>query len=214
MTTNEFSPYEVFNHILSLWWIVALTTIIGGALGFVFFHLHPAEYEATATYLVSIDLNRFPFQGVREDLIQYNEDMAVNTTQDALLSNPVLNAVLNQLRTQGISLTIADLLQNYTIERKLEVWELRYRSHVPRDAQTIVNTWVQIGYQAMVSWQSTGKAPAFVVFQPPALAAIPTRPVFYGRNNLMLAGAVMGLVLGIVITPLINRGKPQSSQHD
>ena len=214
MTTNEFSPYKYFTHLLSLWWMVALITLIGGALGFAFFHLHPAEYEATATYLVSIDLNHFPFQGVREDLIQYNEDMAVNTTQDALLSNPVLSDVLDQLKTQGISLTIADLLQNYTIERKLEVWELRVRSHVPRDAQTIVNTWAQIGYQAMVSWQSTGKAPAYVVFQPPSLAVIPTRPVLYGRSNLMLGGAVIGLVLGIVIAPLFKWGKPQSTQHD
>src|SRR5512136_376295 len=101
MSTNEFSPYKYFSQLLCLWWLVALITFIGGALGFVFFHLHPAEYEATATYLVSIDLNRFPFQGVREDLIQYNEDMAVNTTQDALLSAPVLNAVLAQLKTQG-----------------------------------------------------------------------------------------------------------------
>jgi capsular polysaccharide biosynthesis protein len=214
MTSNEFSPYKYFSHILSLWWLVSITTLIGGALGFVFFHLHPPIYEATATYLVSIDLNRFPFQGVREDLIQYNEDMAVNTTQGAINSSMVLNGVLDQLRAQGISLTITDLLQNYTIERKLDIWELRYRSQVPRDAQTIVNIWAQIGYQAMVSWQSTGKAPAYVVFQPPSLAAIPNRPVLYGRSNLMLGGAVIGLVFGIVITPLIKREKPPSAQHD
>jgi hypothetical protein len=213
MPSNEFSPYEYFERLMSLWWLVLLAIILGGTLGFIFYHLHPPVYEATATYFVTIDLNRFPIQGVREDLIQYNEDMAINTTQGALLSPEVLNSVILQLTTSGKSLTAKDLLQNSSIERKHDIWELRYRSTVPLDAQVIVNTWAQIGYQGMLSWQASGKAPEFVIFQPPSQALLPQTPVFYGRNNLILAGALIGLIAGIIISTWLSHAPKKPIQE-
>jgi len=212
MTSNEFSPYKYINHVLNLWWLVLLATILGGILGFIFFHFHPPVYEATSTYFVTLDLTRFPVLGEREDLIQYNEDMALGTTQGALLSTDVINNVVIQARTFGKSLTPQDLLKNGTIERKHDIWELRYRSEVPLEAQEIVNTWAQIGYQAMLSWQASGKAPAYVIFQPPTLALIPQQPVIYGRNNLMLAGALMGFIAGIIISTCFSRNSKVSIQ--
>jgi len=205
MSSNELSPYEYYNRIVNYWWLVFLATLLGGALGFVFFHLHPPVYEATTTYIVTIDLTKFPIQGVKDDVILYNEDMAVNTTEDALLSDKVLKDLFTQVKSSGVSLTYNELTQNYTIERKQEIWELRYRSPVPSDAQIVVNTWAQIGYQAMLSWQTTGKAPAYVIFQPPSPANLPTQPVLYGRSNLILAGALIGLIIGIIISSRLSR---------
>jgi hypothetical protein len=200
MTSNEFSPYLYFNRSLKLWWLIFIATIIGGGLGFGFYHLHSPVYEATATYLVTIDLSHFPIQGTDGDLIQYNEDMAVNTTEGALLSDKVLNGLINQLKSSGISLTMQELLKNYTIERKQDIWELRYRNVVPSNAQTIVNTWTQIGYQAMLDWKDSGLSPNYVIFHSPTLATLPTQPVMYGRNNLVLAGALIGFIIGIVLS--------------
>ena len=211
MTSDEFSPSDTIFRTLNLWWLVFVSTFLGGALGLVFFHLHPSVYEATATYFVTIDLTQFPLQGVKEDLIQYNEDMALSTTEGALLSPAVFTDLLDQLKVDGMSLTSRDLLQNYTIERKHDIWELRFRSRVPADAQQVVNTWAQIGYQAMLSWQSTGKAPLYVIFQPPSSATLPTQPVYYGRSNLMLAGAMIGLIFGIIISNRISRSPLKSS---
>jgi uncharacterized protein involved in exopolysaccharide biosynthesis len=204
MIPSEFSPQEYFSRVISLWWIVLLTTFLGGALGFVFFHLHPPVYEATATYIITLDLYRFPTLGVREDLIQYNEDMALNTTGGVLTSMDVLNNVTIQARNFGQSLTVNDLLNNSTIERKHDIWELRYRSQDPSVAQSIVNTWAKLGYQAMLSWQASGKTPDYVIFQPPTLAVIPQKPVLYGRNNLMLAGILIGFIAGIIISTILN----------
>jgi uncharacterized protein involved in exopolysaccharide biosynthesis len=205
MTSNEFSPYEYFNRVIDLWWLVALATILGGAFGYIFYHLHPPSYEATANYIVTIDLNHFPIQGVKEDMLQYNEDMALNITKGVLLSQEVQDNVIGQLKTLGIYLTENDLLQNYTIERKQDIWELRYRSQDPLDAQEVVNTWANIGYQAMLSWQESGKAANYVVFQPPTMADIPQEPVLYDRNKVILAGAMIGFIIGILISHLISR---------
>lgn len=204
MTSSEFSPYEAFNRLLNRWWIVALVAILGGIFGFVFSQLHPPVYEATATYLVTVDLNRFPFQGVREDLVQYNEDMAVNTTQGVLLSSEVLTEVISQAKDLGISITGNDLLKNSTIERKHELWELRYRSGVPQVAQTTVNLWANIGYQAMLSWQENGKTPDYVIFNSPSQAFVPLEPVYYDRNKVILAGLLAGFIVGILVSNLIS----------
>jgi uncharacterized protein involved in exopolysaccharide biosynthesis len=204
MTSNEFSPHEYFSRVINFWWLVLLATFAGGTLGIIFFHLHPPVYEATATYFVTLDLNRFPTLGTREDLIQYNEDMALNTTEGALFSTEVLNDVTIQAKNIGQSLSVNDLLNNSTIERKHDIWELRYRSQDPSVAQTIVNIWAKLGYQAMLSWQASGKAPGYVIFQPPSLALIPQQPVLYGRNNLMLAGALLGFIAGIIISTVLN----------
>lgn len=204
MTSNEFSPHEYFSRVINFWRLVLLTTFIGGALGFIFFHLHPSVYEATATFFVTLDLNRFPTVGTREDLIQYNEDMALNTTEGALFSTEVLNDVTVQVKNIGQSLSVNDLLTNSTIERKHDIWELRYRSQDPSVAQTIVNIWAKLGYQAMLSWQASGKTPDYVIFQSPSLALIPQRPVLYGRNNLMLTAALIGFIAGIIISAVLN----------
>ncbi len=212
MTSHEFSPGVYLSRVMNIWWLVLLSTFLGGLFGFIFFHLHPPVYEATATYFVTLDLDRFPIQGVREDLIQYNEDMALNTTEGALVSNEVLNQVILQVKEIGQTLTVKDLLDDSTIERKHDIWELRYRNHDPAIAQSIVNTWAQVGYQAMLSWQAAGLAPDYVVFQPPTLALVPQQPVLYRQNNLMLAGALIGFIIGIFLSSLINRSADRPIQ--
>jgi uncharacterized protein involved in exopolysaccharide biosynthesis len=204
MNSSEFSPTEYFSRIIAYWWVVLLAASLGAAFGFIFYHLHPPVYEATATYFITLDLTRMPTLGVREDLIQYNEDMALSTTQGALLSTDVLNSMVNQARGLGQLLSVRDLLDNSTIERKHDIWELRYRSEDPATAQAIVNAWAQTGYQAMLSWQASGKAPDYVVFQPPTQATLPEKPVLYGLNNLVLAGALIGFIWGIIISILLS----------
>jgi hypothetical protein len=209
--SKEFSPYEYFSRVISYWWVVLLGTLIGGAFGIIFFMLHPPVYEATATYFVTLDMNRFPTLGVRQDLIQYNEDMALNTTEGALLASEVLNQVVSRAQDQGINITLPELLDNYTIERRQDLWELRYRSQSPSQAQDIVTIWSQLGYEEMLSWQETGKAPDYVIFQKPSQVLLPQQPVVYGRNNLVLAGALIGFVVGVAFSVYI--GRPKQSHN-
>jgi uncharacterized protein involved in exopolysaccharide biosynthesis len=204
MTSNEFSAYDRFNRSLSLWWLIALAAILGGVIGSVLYHLHSPVYEATATFLVNIDLGRFPILEMKEDLVQYNEDLAVNTTQSVLLSNDVLDQVISQAKISGIDISAYDLLHNYTIERKQEIWELRFRNNDPQAAQTIVNAWAEVGYQAMLSWQASGKAPDYVNFHAPTQALAPHEPVFYDRNKVLLAGILIGFIAGILISNMIS----------
>jgi uncharacterized protein involved in exopolysaccharide biosynthesis len=118
----------------------------------------------------------------------------------------VLNNVVTQAQGLGYPVTVKDLLDNSTVERKHDVWELRYRSPDPATAQAIVNDWAQSGYQEMLSWQASAKAPDYVVFQPPSQALLPEQPVLYGLNRLVLAGALIGFIIGIIISVLLSHG--------
>jgi uncharacterized protein involved in exopolysaccharide biosynthesis len=205
MSTNEFTPYEYFDRVISLWWLVALATILGGALGYLFYKLNPPLYEANDTYIVTIDLSRFPLQGVKDEFLQYNEDLALNSTEDVLLSAEVRDKLITQMKSLGIELTPYELQKNNTIERKQDVWELRYRNTDPQVAQEIVDRWAEIGYQTMLSWQAAGKIPDYVIFQPPTTGVLPQEPVVYDRNKGILAGALIGFIVGIIVTNLISR---------
>jgi uncharacterized protein involved in exopolysaccharide biosynthesis len=205
MQSDEFSPYLYLNRLVDLWWIVAIAAILGGLLGYIFHGLHPPVYEATATFDVTIDLGRFPIKDIREDMLQYNEDLALNTTKAILLSPVVLNQVVTSLNQQGLSIPVSVLVKNYTIERKHDLWELRYRHENPAIAQKIANLWADIGYQAMLSSQAAEKTPDYVVFQPPSPALLPQAPVVYDRNRLVIAGIILGFTLGILASSLVTR---------
>jgi len=116
------------------------------------------------------------------------------------------------MKELGISLTPNDLINNSTIERKQELWELRYRSQDPQQAKVIVDTWAKLGYEAMLSWQESGKAPDYVKFNPPTLADIPLHPIVYDRNKVIFAGALIGFIVGIITASLISQPTKKSAQ--
>jgi hypothetical protein len=62
----------------------------------------------------------------------------------------------------------------------------------------------------MLSWQASGKAPTYVIFQSPSQALIPQQPVLYGRNNLILAGTLIGFIAGIITSTLLSRAPKKS----
>jgi uncharacterized protein involved in exopolysaccharide biosynthesis len=209
---KEFSPLDEFYRLFRTWWLVAVCMILGGLAAFVFHKTHPPLYEATTTIMATIDLQTFPFYNVREDLIQYNEDMALGTVEGALRSPEVTQALFSAAQTQGIPLDAITLAQRSTIERKHAIWEVRYRDPDPSTAQTVVNLWMEIGTQAIQAWQSDGRMPHFVILEDPTPAYLPAEPIAYQLSNLLLAGSAAGFILGVMIAALV--AKPKSKSTD
>jgi hypothetical protein len=206
---EEFTPLDEFSRLFRFWWLIAFSVVVGGLVAFGFHRANPPLYEATATIMATIDLEIFPFKNVREDLIQYNEDMALGAIEGALRSTEVTQALFTAAQAQAISLDAVVLTRSGTIERKHAIWEVRFRSPDPTSAQTVANLWMQIGYEAMQSWQSDGRIAPFIILEPPTPAALPIEPVAYQLNNVLLAGSMSGLVVGILITiPLTKLKRP------
>jgi capsular polysaccharide biosynthesis protein len=209
---KEFSPLDEFYRLFRTWWLIAICMLLGVLAAFVFHINNPPLYEATTTIMATIDLQTFPFHNVREDLIQYNEDMALGTVEGALRSPEVTQALFFAAQTQGVPLDSITLAQQSTIERKHAIWEVRYRDSDPITAQTVVNLWMEIGTQAMHTWQTDGRMPAFVILEDPTPAYLPAEPIAYQLSNLLLAGSAAGFILGVMITALV--AWPKSNPTD
>lgn len=213
---EEFTPLDDFSRLFRKWWLIALSVILGGLAAYGFHRVHPQQYEAIATIMATIDLEIFPFQDVREDLIQYNEDMALGTIAGILRSSEVTQELLATAQSQGISLDSNDLARFSSIERKHAIWEVRFRDPDPVVAQQVANLWIQIGYEAMQARQIDGRMAPFVILEPPTMATQPVNPIAYKLSNLLLAGSMAGLIVGVLVTiPFLQRKSIESeSRHD
>jgi hypothetical protein len=196
---NELDPIQTFNKTLKLWWIPALAIFLGGLLGFVFSSLRPPIYEATARFYIAVDISKY---GLR-DISERDEDLALSSVQDALWSNEAIQAVANEVSSQKLAVNMTTLLQDTTLERGNAFWYIRYRNTDPATAMKFVNIWAQKGYDTMLAWTANHILVDYVKFNPPILAKLPTAPVEYGRNKIMVAGAFLGLIVGIILSNIL-----------
>jgi hypothetical protein len=198
---KEFDPILAFNRTLDSWWVTAIAVFLGGLLGFVFSNFHAPVYEATARFYVTVDVSRYGELKISER----DEDLALASIADALWSNEVIQAVDQESRAQNLNVNMATLVQDSALERGNAFWYLRYRSTDRITAQAFVNLWAEKGYQTVLARLADHTLVDYVKFCPPTLASVPTAPVEYNRNKLMVAGALLGLVAGILLSNLISK---------
>lgn len=189
----EFDPIDHFKNYLRLWWLILAGALLGGLAGFIFSRSHTPVYGAVATYMVTIDLDKAP-----QPLDMYDKDLALSATYWALISPEVTSYVLSEATLLGQDTAQWNLLANTSIERRHALWELRFYHTDPEFAQTLVNLWAEKGYQAMLKSQADGATPAYVVFSPPSPAGRPQKPIYFDSNKLVLAGSMIGWLVGLL----------------
>ena len=77
-------------------------------------------------------------------------------------------------------------------------WYLRFRHTDPKIAQNTVNFWAEKGYDALLIGQETGKIETFVIVDLIKKADLPSVPIYRNRGTLVLAGTVIGLLIGVI----------------
>jgi uncharacterized protein involved in exopolysaccharide biosynthesis len=207
MAEAEFIPLDHIQKVFRLWWVVALTMILGGGLGFIFSRVNPPLYEAKAVFMASIDFNKIDFMHPPKptpapyELTQYDEDISLAMIEASLRT--VMPQVVSYAQQNNIPLDLASLLQQSTVERAHAYWEVRVRNANPVFAQEIANTWAQLAFTDLKTRQSNGKLPVYIFFDLNQLATLPDHPNYFQTNGLVLAGCIIGLVAGILITNLL-----------
>jgi hypothetical protein len=208
----EFYPLDAFKRLLSLWWLLALTGILGGIVGFAFHRLNPPMYESQAIYQASLDFTQAD-QFIKPNdlsLSQYDEDIALAAIQGALIEvQPAAVAAANK---EGIPLTLIQLSANATIEREHAFWMVRYRNRDAKVAQKVLSLWTDEATQAMHTFQKDGRMKNYVFFELISSASLPAQPTYYRTNQVVLAGGLAGLVLGILLAGLTNKSGRKASQ--
>lgn len=214
---DMFDPIKTYQHLLGRWWIIVIAAFVGGLLAFGFSYLKPEKYQAEAVFNASIDFTEINFENLQTDegnpvtFTQYDEDLALQVVQRMLLG--LKKEAFQYAQSLDPTLEIGTFDKNYQIRRYHALWYLRYRHQDPQIAQSIVNFWAERGWEALQEAQQEGRAEEFVILDLVSLAELPQAAIYYNRNNLILAGTMVGFVVGIILVDFSQRyGK--KSQKD
>ncbi len=200
---DEFELLGTFSHLLRRWWIILVVAIIGGLVGLGISTVMTPKYQAEAIFNASIDFTEVNFENLVDkygnplEFTQYDEDLAVQVVQRVLLST--WDEAYAYALTLDPDLTIEVFKDNYQIQRYHAHWYLRYRHEDPNAAQAIVKFWTEESLSELELAQESGKAEPFVIIDLVSEASLPESPLYQNRNTLVLAGTVIGFILGIIL---------------
>jgi len=136
MKNQEFSPFESVERALARWWVMVILMIIGGSAGWIFHFFYPPVFEAKAVITINIDFEK-------RQLTQYEEDSAFSAAGAIITSSGVKNLVIAEAQANGYSLDLSQIQENFYLERKQSVWELRVRDQEPKVAAELTNIWAE-----------------------------------------------------------------------
>jgi capsular polysaccharide biosynthesis protein len=132
-----FTPLDTLRDIFRFWWYIALTIILGGIAGWIFFSLRPPIYESKASISISID---YVYTGKLTDI---EEDHALGVVGDILFTSEVMEAVVLQAQSEGWEVSLDQLLSSVYPERRFYVWQIRVQNENPDLAAHLANLWLE-----------------------------------------------------------------------
>jgi len=206
---NDFDLLKTLNNLLRKWWLILSLAVLAGLVGLGISYLLPPMYQAEAVFHASIDFTEINFENLVDsddktyEFTQYDEDLAVQVVQRMLFEK--MDAAYNFALTLDSGLDRTRFKRDSQIQRYHAQWYLRYRHEDPAVAQSIVNYWAEEGEKALQDAQDSGEAEAFVIVDLVSKACLPETPQYRHRNTLVLAGTVIGLLIGIILVDSRNR---------
>jgi LPS O-antigen subunit length determinant protein (WzzB/FepE family) len=201
--SDELDPLQTIKNLLNNWWKIVLIACALALVGLVASYLMPAEYQAGAVFSASIDFTQINFENLSGrgeqplTFTQYDEDLAVQVVQRFLIREK--GAALAYAQTLDPSIDLATFERDSQIQRYHAEWYLRYRHTSPEIAQEIVNYWATKAFQTLQAAQANGEAESFVIVDLVAEAPLPQEPLYRSRGTLVLSGALIGLILGVLV---------------
>jgi len=146
---NDFSPYEALQRAFRTWWLIAVLGILGGLLGWASIILLMPVYEATAVYVVRLDEVQLANDLKQEGIMPVDRDGVLKPTANLVLSNDVLNEVVDAAGQQSIELDIREAYRSFSLQRINTTWLLTVRHTDPQLAANLANLWAGIAVQAI-----------------------------------------------------------------
>jgi len=206
---NEFDFFVTLDYLLKKWWIILGLAIIAGLVGLSVSYMLPPKYQAEAIFHSSIDFTEINFENLADTnkkpyiFTQHDEDLALQVVQRMMLAT--MDKTYDFALTLDSSLDRETFDRNYQIQRYHAQWYLRYRHEDPETAQSIVNFWADKTLKAFYLAQESGRVESFVLADLVSDANLPQVPQYHNRNTLVLAGAAIGLLAGIILVDLKGR---------
>jgi hypothetical protein len=207
--SNTINLRESFDNLLTNWWKITLFAIIFGLLGLGFSYIQKPKYEAEAIFSAAIDYQDFNFENLVDEnneplqITQYDLDLALGAVERSLIK--VKYVVLTYARSLDPTLRLDQFEENALIERLHDKWYLKYRHEDPYIARDIVNHWVELGLVQFETDQVNGSMELYVIVDLLTAAVLPETAEYQNRNVLILAGLVLGFMVGVLVVDFGSR---------
>ncbi len=201
--SDALEPLQTIKNLLHNWWKIILIAYLFALVGLVASYLLPAKYQAEAVFSASIDFTQINFENMVMEgdqplsFTQYDEDLALQVVA-RFMTEQMQNAY-NYALTLDPSLTLTKFERDMQIERANTNWYLRFRSSNPEIAQKVVNYWANLAFDSLKQAQVNGDAETFVIVDLVQQASLPEKPVYQNRGTLVLAGTLIGIIVGILV---------------
>ncbi|MBG0788218.1 MAG: hypothetical protein H0S79_24280 [Anaerolineaceae bacterium] len=216
--SDMLDPISSLKNIFRNWWKIVLIAYLFSLVGLVASYLLPAKYQAQAVFTASIDFTEVNFENLVDgkgdplEFTQYDEDLALQVVERVLMADT--DEAFAYAQTLDPSLTLDEFERDSQISRYQAKWYLRYRHASPEVAQQIVNYWANLGFEDLKAAQTDGEAETFVLVELTREAALPVKPMYQQRGTLVLAGALAGIVIGVLIVDGKLRFGSNGNQED
>lgn len=142
MKNQEYSLYNSVERALACWWMMVVLMVVGGLAGWIFHLFVPPIYQAKAVITINMDFQK-------RQLTQYEEDYAFNAANAIITSSSVMNLVIADAQVKGYSINPIRIQEDFYLERRQSVWELRVRDKDPKIAAALTNIWAQKANDAL-----------------------------------------------------------------
>jgi hypothetical protein len=126
-------PLASLQRIISSWWFLFLSMVVGGLLGMAIHFLLPTVYEASVVISVGMDFAQLG------ELTDIEHDHAMEGVGDIFFVPDVLDAVGDVTSISG-----NDLIDFFSAERSFNTWILSVRNEDPVAAQRLASAWAEI----------------------------------------------------------------------
>lgn len=130
-------PRDVFLHSLRYWWLLALVSFAGGAVGFLLFQFKPPLYETRAIISVGIDFTQTGY------LTDIEEDQMIGMVGDVISSTEVINKVEMIARNENLIGDDESVRKYLQLERWGFRWAARAQHNDPQIAAKLSNLWAE-----------------------------------------------------------------------
>lgn len=211
--TSTVNIHKSITNLLNNWWKITLFAMIFGLLGLGLSYIQAPKYEAEAIFSATIDYRDINFENLVDErqqpleFTQYEVDLALSAVQRSLLKTQ--DEALVYAQTLDQTLTADQFESDSLIERMHDRWYLRFRHEDPEVARKVVNTWVDLSLEQLAQDQADELVEPYVINDLIAEAELPSKPDYQNRNYLILAGIVIGFVVGVWVVDFNTQKSPQ-----
>ncbi len=202
--SEDLKPLPTIKNLFRNWWKIVLIAYLFALIGLVASYLLPAKYQAEAVFSASIDFTQINFENLVTgeeqrplNFSQYDEDLALQVVNRYLVQD--MDSAYTYALTLDPSLTQTAFEKDMQIQRANAFWYLRYRSPNPEVAQKVVNYWANLAFDLLKQAQADGDAESFVIVDLVKEASLPEKPIYQSRGTLVLAGTLIGMILGVLV---------------